>query len=199
MSTLGRTYSDQYVSGTSEVDYFQNKNANWLDGTGTKFCYMLFLFLTWGFLHLSRWFTPEDCWTVTNVIHTVTTFIFFHWIKGSPEDAQGEYNALTLYEQIDAGVPYTLTKKFLMVIPAYLCWMSCHLSNYKTMVNVVNLGMFALCVIPKIPEMHRVRVLGVNQTIGIDDPVEISASKRGGGRSPRSSARLRQNAAKKTK
>lgn len=191
---IGRTYSDQYVSGTSEVDYFQNRNANWLDGTGTKFCYMMFLFLTWGFLHLSRWFTPEDCWTVTNVIHTVATFTFFHWIKGSPDPiGAGEYGALTLWEQLDAGVPYTLTKKFLMVIPAYLCWMSCHLANYKTMVNVVNVGMFALCVIPKIPEMHRVRILGVNRTTGIEDPVEIKSS------SPRTSQRVRQQKDKKKK
>ena len=190
---VGRTYSDQYVSGMSEVDYMQNKNANWIDGTGTKLCYALFVFLLWSFLHMSHWFTPEDCWTVTNVVHTVSTFIFFHWIKGSPEDAQGDYSALTLYEQIDAGVPYTTTKKFLMTIPAILCWMSCHTADYKVSVNIVNVGMFCICLIPKVPEMHIVRLFGVNRSTGIDDPVEIEASGRPSStRSPRASARLAQ-------
>ncbi len=45
----------------------------------------------------------------------------FHWIKGCPDDStQGEYNGLTLYEQIDAGVPWTRTKKFLILVPTLL-------------------------------------------------------------------------------
>ena len=184
MSSIERTYSDKYVAGTSEYDLFQNKNVDWMSGTGTKACYLLFLSLTWAFFHLSRWFPPEDCWTVTNVIHTVASFTFLHWIKGSPEgNTQGDYNAFTVYEQMDAGVPYTNTKKFLMLIPALLCWISCHLVNYDPLVVIVNMGMFAICIIPKIPEMHRVRLFGVNRTIGIDDPIETVPLRR----SPRSS------------
>jgi hypothetical protein len=139
----------------------------------------------WGFLHVSGWFTPEDCWTVINVLHTIVTFTFFHWIKGSPQDVtQGDYNGFTLYEQIDAGVAYTNTKKFLMLIPALLCWIACHLGDYKPFINVINMGMFVLCIIPKVPEMHRVRILGLNKTTGIDDPVEDV-------RRTRSSERLR--------
>jgi hypothetical protein len=67
---------------------------------------------------LFRLFTPGDCWTATNVAHGLVTFIIFHWIKGSPDEStQGEYNGLTLYEQIDAGVPWTTSKKFLMLVP----------------------------------------------------------------------------------
>ena len=138
MEPPGRSYSDQYVSGMSEVDYIQNKNANWIDGTGTKLCYAIFVFLLWGFLHMSCLFTPEDCWTITNVFHTVGTFFFFHWIKGSPKIHKGDYSALTLYEQIDAGVPYTTTKKFLMIVPAILCYLSCHTADYKISVIIIN-------------------------------------------------------------
>ena len=50
-----------------------------------------------------------------------STFIYLHWIKGSPDElGQGEYNALTMYEQIDAGIPWTRTKKFLMLVPTVL-------------------------------------------------------------------------------
>lgn len=162
-----------------------NKNVEWMSGTGTKACYLIFIALTWAFFHLSRWFTPEDCWTVTNVIHTVASFTFLHWMKGSPESitSQGDYSAMTVYEQMDASVPYTNTKKFLMLIPALLCWMSCHLADYKLTVCIVNSGMFAICIIPKIPEMHRVRLFGVNTTVGIDDPIEPAGLRR----SPRTS------------
>ena len=35
------------------------------------------------------------------------TFFFLHWIKGNPDAAsQGNYNGLTLWEQIDAGTPW---------------------------------------------------------------------------------------------
>ena len=140
---------------------------------------------------MSQWFNPEEVWTITNVIHTVSTFFFFHWIKGSPEDAQGDYSSLTLYEQIDAGVPYTATKKFLMAIPAFLCYMSCSTAKYERTAIVVNVSMLCLALIPKFPEMHKVRLFGMNSSTGIDDPVEIKASSRPtSSRSPRSSARL---------
>jgi hypothetical protein len=45
----------------------------------------------------------------------------FHWVKGCPDDStQGEYNGLTLYEQIDAGVSWTANKKFLILVPTVL-------------------------------------------------------------------------------
>ena len=101
------------------------------------------------------------------------TFVLFHWIKGCPDDStQGEYNALTVYEQIDCGVAYTRTKKMLMLMPAVLTWVACHTANYKPMFVVVNCGMFLICIIAKIPEMHRVRIFGINSTPGIDTPIE---------------------------
>lgn len=49
------------------------------------------------------------------------TFYFFHWTKGSPDEfSQGEWNGLTFWEQLDAGVPWTKTKKFLMIVPTVL-------------------------------------------------------------------------------
>ena len=99
----------------NNYDLYKNKNVEWMSGTGTKACYLLFLFLVFGFFHVIMAETQKnkgDVWLVTNVIHGVSTFTFFHWIKGCPDDStQGEYNALTLYEQIDAGVPWTNTKK----------------------------------------------------------------------------------------
>jgi len=160
----------------NNYDLYKNKNVEWMSGTGTKACYLLFLFLVFGFFHVIMAETQKnkgDVWLVTNVIHGVSTFTFFHWIKGCPDDStQGEYNALTLYEQIDAGVPWTNTKKFLMLVPALLCWVGCHTSGYELLHVITNMGIFVICVIAKIPEMHRVRIFGINSTPGIDTTIE---------------------------
>lgn len=61
------------------------------------------------------------CVRCARVAMPQSTFIYLHWIKGSPDElGQGEYNALTMYEQIDAGIPWTRTKKFLMLVPTVL-------------------------------------------------------------------------------
>lgn len=66
------------------------------------------------------------CWTMMGSLPKPTpslqiTFIAFHWNRGSPmwED-QGEFIDKTLWEQIDNGVPWTDTRKFLMVVPILL-------------------------------------------------------------------------------
>lgn len=49
------------------------------------------------------------------------TFFFFHWLIGTPFDInQGEYSALTLWEQIDDGQQFTPTRKFLTAFPIIL-------------------------------------------------------------------------------
>lgn len=97
----------------------------------------------------------------------------FHWIKGCPDDStQGEYNGLTLYEQMDCGLAYTSSKKMLMLMPTFLTWLACHTASYEPMIVVVNAGMFLICIIAKIPEMHKVRLFGINSTPGIDTPIE---------------------------
>eukprot|EP00598_Pedospumella_elongata_P005312 CAMPEP_0184980686 /NCGR_PEP_ID=MMETSP1098-20130426/10611_1 /TAXON_ID=89044 /ORGANISM="Spumella elongata, Strain CCAP 955/1" /LENGTH=123 /DNA_ID=CAMNT_0027504159 /DNA_START=344 /DNA_END=715 /DNA_ORIENTATION=+ len=107
--------------------------------------------------------------------HGVTTFVMLHWIKGCPDDStQGEYNGLTLFEQIDAGVPWTATKKFLILVPTLLCLIACFTASYKPFYIVVNCGIMLICVIGKFPQMHRVRIFGINSTPGIDNAVEYS-------------------------
>lgn len=101
-----------------------------------------------------------------------------HWIKGCPDDStQGEYNALTLYEQIDAGTPWTATKKFLILVPTFLCLIACFTANYKPFYIVVNCGIMFICVIGKFPQMHRVRIFGINSTPGIDQPIEYTPDR----------------------
>ena len=187
---MERTYSDKYIAGSSDYDLYQNKNTGWVSGPGTMICYVSMVSILWGFLHFSRLFSTADCWTVTSVLHTVGTFIFLHWIKGNPDaGTQGDYNSLTVYEQMEAGVPYTATKKMLMIVPTMLCWISCYTSDYKPVDCIVNVGMLCVCIFPKMPHMHRVRIFGMNASTGIDkDEIEYERQKSVD-KSPRSSPR----------
>ena len=158
-----------------EYDLYKNRNIDWINGPFTKVFYIVMIFLVFFILHLSQSFTPEDIWMATNIIHGVLSFIFLHWIKGSPDDNnQGDYNGLTLFEQLDGGIPWTATKKFLMLVPTLLCWLACHLATYKPIYVVVNCGIFVISIIAKIPEMHRVRIFGINSSLGIDFPIEVN-------------------------
>lgn len=57
-------------------------------------------------------------------------------------------------------------------------WISCHVSDYKPIYVVVNCGIFLILIIAKIPEMHKVRLFGINSTLGIDTKVEYKRKKQ---------------------
>lgn len=65
-----------------------------------------------------------------------------------------------------------------MLIPTLLTWVSCHYADYKPLPILVNCGIFLILIIAKIPEMHRVRIFGINATVGIDEPVEVHRKER---------------------
>jgi hypothetical protein len=46
----------------------------------------------------------------------------FHWLQGVPviNSNQGAYDGLTVWEQIDDGVQFTATRKFLVALPIVL-------------------------------------------------------------------------------
>jgi len=111
--------------------------------------------------------------TVVNVAHGVITFLGLHWAKGSPDPtAQGEYDHLTVWEQIDGGRPWTAVKQIFLLVPTVMMLLALNAADYERGYMAVNLPVYALCVVPKVPVMHRVRLFGINATVGIDDVVE---------------------------
>ena len=96
-----RDYSDKYEEEHTDLDLLLNKNVDWFAMAWTKPFYVLLIFAFWFSLHASGSMDAKDCWTVTSMVHAVITFTLFHWIKGNPDGgSQGEYNGLTMYEQI---------------------------------------------------------------------------------------------------
>ena len=68
-SNISRSYSDKFLAGSSEYDLYKNKNVEWMGAPFVKLIYGGFILFLWGMIHISTFFSAEDCWTVTNVIH----------------------------------------------------------------------------------------------------------------------------------
>uniref|UniRef100_A0A7S1G9T5 ORM1-like protein 3 n=1 Tax=Bicosoecida sp. CB-2014 TaxID=1486930 RepID=A0A7S1G9T5_9STRA len=149
-----------------------NRNVDWVSSRGVWLFYVL---LVAGF-RLALWALPATVvswplgWTLTHIAHFLAQFFGFHWSKGTPTSDvdQGAYNELTFWEQLDRGRPWTATKKFFVVVPVILFMITCHATEYTAAHFVVNFPLFLLLVVSKLPEMHRVRIFGLNKTAGID-------------------------------
>ncbi|CAM9406940.1 unnamed protein product [Pylaiella littoralis] len=150
-----------------------NKNTEWMQNSYTSVMYILFIVSIWGVVHMTQLLTVAKSTTLVNVLHGLTTFYFFHWTKGSPDEfTQGEWNGLTFWEQLDAGVPWTKTKKFMMIVPTVLCLIPLVASDYQPRYLAMNLPVCCILLLAKFPLMHRVRILDINATPGIDDHVK---------------------------
>jgi hypothetical protein len=80
LNSVSREYSKKYVAGSSDYDLFANKNVDWMsDGPFTKIFYIIAIFIMWGLVHVSQLFSPQDCWTVVNIVHFIVSLshIFF--------------------------------------------------------------------------------------------------------------------------
>lgn len=87
-----------------------------------------------------------------------------HWLTGTPfEMNQGEYDGLTLWEQIDNGAQFTPTKKFLSALPIGLFLVSTHYTHYDLPTFTINLVFVLVNLVAKLPSMHKVRIFGINK------------------------------------
>eukprot|EP00968_Pinguiococcus_pyrenoidosus_P008590 scaffold620_cov282-Pinguiococcus_pyrenoidosus.AAC.11 len=62
-----------------------------------------------------------------------------------------------------------MKKKFLIVVPCFLFLIASYASSFRMGFLLVNIVCLGLNVVPKLPQMHKVRILGINRTPGIDD------------------------------
>lgn len=169
----GTSYSEKYYDGDRPAA-MHNKNVEWLRYAHFWWLYLGFVAFFVTLLRLTVLSKAEDLGmvlTVTHVVHNLVFFYLFHWIKGSPDNfSQGEFNGLTLWEQIDDGIPWTKTKKLFFLVHTALVFAVSYVTDYDFNYLAINAPVYVLLgIIPKIPEMHRVRVFGWNKTAGIDD------------------------------
>lgn len=67
---ISRSYSDKFLAGSGDYDLL-NKNVEWMSGPFLKLCYVVVVLSVWALIHVSTFFSAEDCWTVTNILHGV--------------------------------------------------------------------------------------------------------------------------------
>jgi len=143
----------------------ENINAQWISERGTWITYTALILLVRIFLWAIL--GPQyHCmaWTTINIVHSIVTFVTFHWIKGSPfEGSRHKYDKYTLWEQLDWGVQWTPTRKFLMIVPIILYLITINCSDMQIDSSFwLNTGAFAIILIAKLPFMNKKRILGIN-------------------------------------
>lgn len=110
-------------------------------------------------------------WTVTNVVHCIVTLMYLHWSKGSYLlDEQGELNAMTVWEQLEATHESTThMRRTLLLVPTVLTYAACVTSHFEIVACLINVLTWSVSMLAKSPIMNGVRLFGINRTAGIDD------------------------------
>mmetsp|Transcript_19311 Transcript_19311/g.31623 ORF Transcript_19311/g.31623 Transcript_19311/m.31623 type:complete len:337 (+) Transcript_19311:142-1152(+) len=76
---------------------------------------------------------------------------------------------LGLRQRLTVSIKKLRSRDVLCVIPTLLAHASCHVAKYQSEYVLVNVGVWAVIMLPKMPFMNGVRLFGINRTIGIDD------------------------------
>lgn len=70
---------------------------------------------------------------------------------------------------ITSAIKKLRSRDVLCVVPTLLAHASCHVAGYQSEYVLINVGVWAMVMLPKMPFMNGVRILGINRTAGIDD------------------------------
>ncbi|SCU77487.1 LAFA_0A01948g1_1 [Lachancea sp. 'fantastica'] len=137
-----------------------NMNASWVDQRGAWAVHVVIIMLLKGFFNLMPGITNEWSWTLTNTTYVIGSYVMFHLVKGTPFDFNGgAYDNLTMWEQINDGMLYTPSRKFLILVPIVLFLVSTHYSRYDLQLFVLNFFLTTfVAVVPKLPLTHRLRI-----------------------------------------
>lgn len=75
----------------------------------------------------------------------------------------------SLRESMTVAVKKLRSRDVLCVVPTFLALASCYIAKFEFLYVMMNVGMWAVLMLPKMPLMNGVRILGINRTTGIDD------------------------------
>lgn len=136
-------------------------NVSWLNSKGTWVTYVIII----AFLHLTLLcvLTVPVAWTLTNVINSLVMYLVLHCVKGTPfvEMDQGATSRLTHWEQMDEK--YSQSKKFLCTVPTVLFILASFYTRYSFHHFIWNFIALLVALIPKLPELHKFRLWGINK------------------------------------
>ncbi|CAL8263319.1 unnamed protein product [Arctogadus glacialis] len=142
-----------------------NPNTRVMSSRGMWLSYLLCI----GLLHVILLSIPivsvPVVWTLTNLIHNLCMYLLLHTVKGTPFETpdQGKARLLTHWEQMDYGLQFTASRKFLTITPIILYILTSFYTKYDRAHFVVNTVSLLVVLIPKLPQLHGVRIFGINK------------------------------------
>ncbi|XP_029428329.1 ORM1-like protein 3 isoform X1 [Rhinatrema bivittatum] len=142
-----------------------NPNTRVMNSRGIWLSYVLAIGLLHVVLLSIPCFSVPVVWTLTNIIHNMGMYIFLHTVKGTPFETpdQGKARLLTHWEQMDYGVQFTASRKFLTITPIILYFLTSFYTKYDRIHFIINTLSLMSVLIPKLPQLHGVRIFGINK------------------------------------
>jgi MFS superfamily sulfate permease-like transporter len=109
--------------------------------------------------------SQDQGWTLVHLVHGVINFVFMHYVSGTSMELVdiGEFSTFTWWEQLDDGVQWTPARKAVMLIEIVLFLFTSYLTDYHPGHLLVNLAVFLLVMVPKLPQSHRLRVVSSDE------------------------------------
>lgn len=145
------------------MESLMNKNVNWIGPRFFVFYAVGLILIEWivrTLLVLPGVMSRDVSLTAVHVGHGIVNFFVMHYLVGTPGELQdqGDYSGLSWWEQLDDGRDWTNAHKALITIPIVLFLVTSHLTGYEEHHLLVNILALALCVVPKMPQLNRVRL-----------------------------------------
>uniref|UniRef100_A0A3P9DMS8 ORMDL sphingolipid biosynthesis regulator 2 n=4 Tax=Pseudocrenilabrinae TaxID=318546 RepID=A0A3P9DMS8_9CICH len=142
-----------------------NPNTRVMNSRGIWLTYLLLTVVLHIVLLSIPFFTVPLVWTLTNVIHNLVMYLFLHTVKGTPFETpdQGKARLLTHWEQMDYGVQFTSSRKFLTISPIVLYILASFYTKYDPTHFLINTCSLLSVLLPKLPQFHGVRIFGINK------------------------------------
>jgi len=170
---IPRCYSGLYGDGSEDLRPLElaRNRGPWLHHIGVVLVsYVVAVALCQAFF-AATWEDSEylTSWTRTNGLHFATTLSYLHWSKGSIYDEQGEMNAMTVWEQLEANQGTEFVMRFLKIVPTFVCYCACHFADFKLTICLINIALWTFSMAAKTSFMNDKRLFGINSTVGIDD------------------------------
>lgn len=146
-----------------------NPNTRVMNSRGIWLAYVILVVLLHVVLLSIPFFSIPVVWTLTNVIHNLAMYIFLHTVKGTPFETpdQGKARLLTHWEQMDYGLQFTSSRKFLSISPIVLYLLASFYTKYDAAHFFINTISLLSVLLPKLPQFHGVRLFGINKYWGV--------------------------------
>ncbi|KAK1341052.1 hypothetical protein QTO34_017453 [Cnephaeus nilssonii] len=142
-----------------------NPNTRVMNSRGIWLAYIILVGLLHVVLLSIPFFSISVVWTLTNVIHNLAMYVFLHTVKGTPFETpdQGKARLLTHWEQMDYGLQFTSSRKFLSISPIVLYLLASFYTKYDAAHFLINTTSLLSVLLPKLPQFHGVRLFGINK------------------------------------